>query len=341
MSVVDVRSFIDSHRAQLPLTTPSIVHRKLAEPDLGALRLLHQHLFPIDYDASFYTSAVNGDGILGIAAVLPQTAESSNLDDRFPDPTTVFVGNEQLVGFITARQFKLHEIPPTDRQLLGFGSKQYDNETVMYILTLGVAESFRKQGIARSLLARVENQAAKAGCSALYLHVITYNVAAANFYQCSGFSLIRELKDFYYIKTGRALHPDVRNYDAYVFKKDVSSFQHDTINNENLNSSTAAGNAYLSSSSSSHSHSSLYHLWEQFTKVCLPFGGGNYRRRKERYYQIQQQGGKKENIIASGSGSGTGRGTDSNGTTSGGAPSWLRGLFASVPPPSGDSAHTA
>ncbi|KAG7672174.1 hypothetical protein Ndes2526B_g06842 [Nannochloris sp. 'desiccata'] len=340
MSVLDVRASpaIDNDRAQLPLSAPSIIQRKLAAPDLGALRVLHQHLFPIDYDASFYDGAVKGDGILGIAAVLPQTADTSNLDDRFPDPTTVFVGNEQLVGFITAREFKLHEIPPTDRQLLGFANQHYDNESIMYILTLGVAESFRKQGIARSLLARVEAHAAKAGCTALYLHVITYNGAAAKFYEHSGFSLIAELKNFYYIKTGRAFYPDVRNYDAYVFKKEVS--YHPDAFKDKFNFTTTptpATTANLISLSSSHS-SSFYHLWEQFTKVCLPFGGGSYRKRKERYYETQQ--GKKEIVLASnhtsGSSSGGGGGRDNSV-----APSWLRGLFASISPPTGDSAHTA
>jgi len=338
MSVLDVRTFpaFDNDRAQIPILSPSIVHRNLAEPDLGALRILHRNLFPIDYDASFYNGAVKGDGILGIAAVLPQTANTSNLDDRFPDSTTVFVGNEQLVGFITAREFKIHEIPPTDRQLLGFASQLYDNESIMYILTLGVAENFRKQGIARSLLACVEAHAANSGCIALYLHVITYNGAAAKFYGQSGFSLITELKDFYYIKTGRALYPDVRNYNAYVFKKEVSYHSDSLKDTFNLTSmtTTTTGTAPTNAGHSSSSYSSsFYHLWEQFTKVCLPFGGGSYRKRKERYHQTQQ--GKKEIIIAS------------NHTSSGGkmsnavAPSWLRGLFASISSPTGDSAHTA
>ena len=249
----------DIDRAQGAPFTPSIVHRKLAEPDLGALRVLHQHLFPIDYDASFYEGAVDSsDDILGIAAVLPQTPANSNLYERFPDATTVFVGNEQLVGFITAKEFKIHEIPPTDRLLLGYSEQHYDNEKIMYILTLGVAESFRKQGIARSLLSRVETQAAKSGCSALYLHVITYNNAAAQFYQRSGFSLITELKDFYYIKTGRALYPDVRNYDAYVFKKEV----YGSPDGENKNLISEFSNFYNYCSAQK----------EIYSKKCIVFG---------------------------------------------------------------------
>jgi ribosomal protein S18 acetylase RimI-like enzyme len=321
VDVEAMSNLIDKDRSQLPPFTPNIVHRKLAEPDIGALRVLHQHLFPIDYDASFYNGAVSGDSILGIAAIVPQTAENSNLDERFPDPTTVFVGNEQLVGFITAREFKIHEIPPTDRQLLGYAGSDHDNDTVMYILTLGVAESFRKQGIARSLLARVEAHAAKSGCSALYLHVITYNNAAAQFYTQSGFSLVTELKDFYYIRTGRELYPDVRNYDAYVFKKEISSSHGNRINSSPI--------------VATNGHSSLFTLWEQFTKVCLPFGGGSYRKRKERYYQTQ---GKKENVLLAKNSIGSGGGSQSQ-THS--APSWLRGLFASVSLPTGDSTHTS
>jgi ribosomal protein S18 acetylase RimI-like enzyme len=331
--VIDVRSSPDD-RIQLAPPHSSIVHRKLAEPDVGALRVLHQHLFPIDYDANFYDGAVKGDGILGFAAVSPQTAENNGtLEDRFPDATTVFVGNEQLVGFITAKEFKIHELPPTDRQLLGFSDQHCEDETVVYILTLGVAESFRNQGIARSLLARVESHAAKSGCTALYLHVITYNDAAAKFYQKSGFTLVTELKDFYYIRTGRALYPHIPNYNAYVFKKELASHP-DSLKNRLINTATATGGANNVSSSS------LYHLWEQFTKVCLPFGGGSYRRRKERYYQTHQ-GKNKEVYTSNCGGSGGGGSSSSTTTTSSGAPSWLRGLFASISPPSGDTAHTA
>ena len=282
------------------LWNASIVHRKLAEADIGALQHLHRHLFPIDYDQSFFSRAALGDGILGYAAVAPFTQAAP---EGIPDDTTVFVGNEQLVGFITAKELRVREIPISDRQLLGLAGSEYDDAALMYILTLGVAESFRKQGIARGLLERVEAAAAKAGCVALYLHVITYNDAASKFYEQSGFSCIAELKDFYFIQTGRALYPDVKNYDAYIFRKDIPR----TLTLQQ------------------GSHLSMSYLWNQLTKVCMPCGGSvghNYLGKKRAWLR----GGSyenSENVIAS-------------------APTWLRGLFTGVKPHAqADSAHVA
>jgi len=52
-------------------------------------------------------------------------------------------GNEAIIGFITARAFRLYECDPVDRALLGLGHRLLDHDTVFYILTLGVSPPFR------------------------------------------------------------------------------------------------------------------------------------------------------------------------------------------------------
>ena len=59
---------------------------------------------------------------------------------------------EELIGFITARICLLHECNPTDRALLNLNSASLDDQSVLYILTLGVLESVRQQGIGSALL---------------------------------------------------------------------------------------------------------------------------------------------------------------------------------------------
>ena len=59
---------------------------------------------------------------------------------------------EELIGFITARICLLHECNPTDRALLNLNSARLDGQSVLYILTLGVLESVRQQGIGSALL---------------------------------------------------------------------------------------------------------------------------------------------------------------------------------------------
>jgi len=108
--------------------------RHLEPSDTAALRHLHNEIFPIDYAEDFFSSAVSQNGIVSWAAVTQQSEISAGL----PDSTTVFVGQEQLVGFITARVCVTQDIPAADRQLLGLAGKRYDACKIAYLLTLGV-----------------------------------------------------------------------------------------------------------------------------------------------------------------------------------------------------------
>lgn len=74
-------------------------------------------------------------------------------------PNSVCIGlfcrngyHEELVGFITARVCLLHECNPTDRVLMNLNSAYLDGQRVLYILTLGVLEGARQQGIGSALL---------------------------------------------------------------------------------------------------------------------------------------------------------------------------------------------
>uniref|UniRef100_A0A7S2SR30 N-alpha-acetyltransferase 60 n=1 Tax=Rhizochromulina marina TaxID=1034831 RepID=A0A7S2SR30_9STRA len=90
--------------------------------------------------------------------------------------------------------------------------------SVMYILTLGTREEYRRRGVAQSLLAQcVERAKATPGCDAVYLHVITYNTAAIRFYEKNGFVRLRELKSYYKIAG--------KPYDSYIYVNNVANPQ--------------------------------------------------------------------------------------------------------------------
>ncbi len=166
--------------------------RPLQPDDFAALKLLHQQLFPIDYDDQFFHRAVAGlDQIASLAVVAPLQAlpslrsfqgaplhpscRSSNSSSSFasggvrpgshsissngvsvwdqpshqPTVKLLQAGQgqglaasvvEQLVGFITVKPFQLQHVEPRDRSLMGFGDSHWDQDSVLYILTLGVAE---------------------------------------------------------------------------------------------------------------------------------------------------------------------------------------------------------
>ncbi|KAF6265029.1 hypothetical protein COO60DRAFT_1697924 [Scenedesmus sp. NREL 46B-D3] len=143
---------------------PALRYRPLMPEDFQALKAAHAALFPIDYDDAFFHKATNAlDRIwscAAFAAVGPY-------------------GEERLVGFITAKTVFLHECEVTvshlqqqqqqqqkenqampsalvaaaaaDRQHMGLLSPIVDHDQSLYILTLGVLEGFRGQGIASSL----------------------------------------------------------------------------------------------------------------------------------------------------------------------------------------------
>jgi ribosomal-protein-alanine N-acetyltransferase len=62
-----------------------------------------------------------------------------------------------------------------------------EDPTAAYIWTIEVLAAFRRRGVARQLLARVEESAREAGCSAIELHVSERNVDALALYAAAGY----------------------------------------------------------------------------------------------------------------------------------------------------------
>ncbi|KAK1431570.1 hypothetical protein QVD17_08030 [Tagetes erecta] len=171
---------------------PSISYRPIRPSDLEVLRKLHGDLFPIRYEDEFFLNVVHGRDIVSWGAV----------DRNRPDDE-----NDELIGFVTARIVMAKESEIED--ILRFDKSRSD-QSLVYILTLGVVESYRNFGIATSLIREVIKYASDMpNCRAVYLHVISYNGSAINLYQKMSFLCIRRLHEFYYI--------DGRHYDAYLF----------------------------------------------------------------------------------------------------------------------------
>lgn len=171
---------------------PIIAYRPIRPSDLEVLEKIHGELFPIRYEAEFFHSVVNGRGIVSWGAV-----------DRAQPASQ----NDELIGFVTARVVIAKESEIED--LIRFESPKSD-ETLVYILTLGVAESYRNIGVASSLIREVIKYASSiTTCRAAYLHVISYNNPAIHLYKRMSFHCVRKLDSFYFING--------QHYDAYLF----------------------------------------------------------------------------------------------------------------------------
>ncbi|KAH0460785.1 hypothetical protein IEQ34_008360 [Dendrobium chrysotoxum] len=171
---------------------PTIMYRPIRPADLQVLEQIHASLFPIRYEREFFLKVVNGQGIVSWGAV----------DISRPDGHV-----DELIGFVTTRTIAVKESEITD--LIGYDTSRKD-QTLVYILTLGVVEQYRNLGTASSLVREVIKYASSVtSCRAVYLHVIAYNQPAIHFYQKMQFRLVRRLSNFYYINE--------QHYDSFLF----------------------------------------------------------------------------------------------------------------------------
>ncbi|XP_028100429.1 histone acetyltransferase MCC1-like [Camellia sinensis] len=171
---------------------PTISYRRIRPSDLVLLEKIHCDLFPIRYESEFFHNVVNGHDIVSWGAV----------DCSRPNGQ-----NDELIGFVTARVVQAKDSEIED--LLSFDSSKSD-QTLVYILTLGVVESYRNFGIATSLVREVINYASSIlTCRAVYLHVISYNMPAIHFYEKMSFQCVRKLHGFYFING--------QHYDSFLF----------------------------------------------------------------------------------------------------------------------------
>ncbi|KAK1262126.1 hypothetical protein QJS04_geneDACA008857 [Acorus gramineus] len=171
---------------------PNIVYRPIRPSDLQVLVQIHEELFPIRYEMEFFCSVVNGHGIVSWAAV-----DSSRPGSQ----------SDELIGFVTARLVAARESEIGD--IFRWNCLRKD-ETLVYILTLGVAKPYRNHGIATSLVREVIKYASSLpACRAVYLHVIVYNDPAISFYKKMLFKCVRRISNFYNIKG--------QHYGSYLF----------------------------------------------------------------------------------------------------------------------------
>eukprot|EP00899_Mesostigma_viride_P002409 jgi/Mesvir1/12169/Mv00413-RA.1 len=206
-----------------------ITYRPLCPDDLDVLVAAHRQLFPIEYEPAFYNAAVHNDKMITWAAIANGPVPGSTLaggagtpdSSCIPTATRPSRRGETLVGFITA---SIYALCNNNSDLLGFEFSELPSfftgspsgeRCLIYILTLGVVEPFRKLGIASALITRlVEYARSLKSCRAVYLHTIEYNESAMNLYEKLHFQRLQHLQDFYFIAT--------QHYAAFLYIRYVN-----------------------------------------------------------------------------------------------------------------------
>ncbi|CAL9230572.1 unnamed protein product [Arabidopsis halleri] len=188
------RGFVENSSMEEPKIArrPTICFRPINPSDLERLEQIHRDIFPIRYESEFFQNVVNGGDIVSWAAI----------DRSRPDGHS-----EELIGFVTAKIVLAKESEISD--LIRYDSSKGE-ETLVYILTLGVVETYRKRGIAKSLINEVVKYTSGIPvCRGVYLHVIAHNNPAIRLYKRMSFRCVRRLHGFYLING--------QHFDSYLF----------------------------------------------------------------------------------------------------------------------------
>eukprot|EP00090_Calanus_glacialis_P025519 TRINITY_DN3991_c0_g1_i1.p1 TRINITY_DN3991_c0_g1~~TRINITY_DN3991_c0_g1_i1.p1 ORF type:complete len:248 (-),score=72.00 TRINITY_DN3991_c0_g1_i1:113-856(-) len=182
-----VRTYQQGHHA-LTVTSVPLVNcmelqlRFLSPQDIDQVKVLCRDWFPIEYPDTWYQEITSNPRFFSLAATL----------------------NGTIIGLIVAETKELGQLAKEDRSLLA--SCFMSGTKVGYILSLGVTQQFRKQGIASILLDQLISHLTSEQYSqvkALYLHVLTTNTQAITFYEHRGFQVHSFLPYYYAIKGKR------------------------------------------------------------------------------------------------------------------------------------------
>jgi len=182
-----VRTYQQGHQVNTGTSVPlvncmELQLRFLSPQDIDQVKILCRDWFPIEYPDTWYQEITSNPRFFSLAATL----------------------NGTIIGLIVAETKELGQLAKEDRSLLA--SCFRSGTKVGYILSLGVSQQFRKQGIASLLLDQLISHLTSEQFSqvkALYLHVLTTNTQAISFYEHRGFQVHSFLPYYYAIKGKR------------------------------------------------------------------------------------------------------------------------------------------
>ncbi|OBS70708.1 hypothetical protein A6R68_00751 [Neotoma lepida] len=153
--------------------------RLLCHDDIDTVKHLCGDWFPIEYPDSWYRDITSNKKFFSLAATY----------------------RGAIVGMIVAEIKNRTKIHKEDGDILA-SSFSVDTQ-VAYILSLGVVKEFRKHGIGSLLLESLKDHistTAQDHCKAIYLHVLTTNNTAINFYENRDFKQHHYLPYYYSIR---------------------------------------------------------------------------------------------------------------------------------------------
>lgn len=196
---------VANQRLQGPALHRNACMRLCKEAHIASFHRLNTLLLPIPYPQSFYDETLNDPVISSLTRIITwgHTAvdQKSNISRDGPN-CTQDTQDGQLVAAVRCR-------------LLPASPSRNDEETVVYISTVGVLAPFRRHMLASHLLSEVAQVAVEQhGARSMMAHVWEKNEEAIQWYGNRGFEIVRKEKDYY-----RRLAPDTA---AFLMMREIS-----------------------------------------------------------------------------------------------------------------------
>eukprot|EP00037_Helgoeca_nana_P001888 m.30183 g.30183 ORF g.30183 m.30183 type:complete len:217 (+) comp12201_c0_seq1:206-856(+) len=160
--------------------------RRLVPTDREEIQIMHEQWFPIRYPDQFFIMA-------------------TSLHSRLQSEILVDPYRNEIVALAVWRQCLLSHCDVEDRDILppiADPTAQPIAQEVIYILTIGVAVDHRKRGLASRLLRQLLAHAcanSNRNCWCVYLHVLSTNQPAIQFYESHGFVQHKLIPGYYEI----------------------------------------------------------------------------------------------------------------------------------------------
>lgn len=176
----------------MSIVTSEIQLRFLCPDDIHAVRLLCSEWFPIEYPDTWYKDITSNPKFYSLAAVL----------------------HGRIIGLIVSEIKSKSRCNREDQDILASSFPVCTQ--VAYILSLGVVKDYRRHGIASLLLDNLLSYLScsdRSNCKAIYLHVLSSNKSAINFYEKQRFSRHCFLPFYYSI---RGVASDGYTYVLYI-----------------------------------------------------------------------------------------------------------------------------
>ena len=177
-----------------------VTFRPLQESDREEIQRLHEDWFPVDYKEDFYDGVVQNKMASTGQPLYTQVAVISCPETQ----------QERIIGCIVGAFVQVAKCKTESVELMVPNPQRHTR--MFYIMTLGTVKEFRGRGLATTLLEQCfDIIEADSECGVSYLHVITYNAAAIQFYEKLEFSRVEELENYYLI--------DDQKYNCYLYAK--------------------------------------------------------------------------------------------------------------------------